>query len=181
MVRRVSVERRIVVVGSGPPGATAVHVLANAGMDVTLLEAGSARSALGLTVRIGGFTVAKLRRPLRLRTSAVAMTADQRAELYEDLSPGGLTNHWSCAVPRFSREDFRDAERAGAEFAGPVGYDALAPFYDRVEPLLHIAGDSRDTLNVPAGRLRTVWKLGKDWTNVSAEAKGQGREVLAVP
>src|ERR1041385_2993107 len=163
MVRRVSVERRIVVVGSGPPGATAVHVLANAGMDVTLLEAGSARSALGLTVRIGGFTVAKLRRPLRLRTSAVAMTADQRAELYEDLSPGGLTNHWSCAVPRFSREDFRDAERAGEEFRWPIGYEDLERWYDQVEPLLHIAGDTIDATHVPAGRVRAVWKLGGDW------------------
>lgn len=150
-------------------------------MDVTILEAGSARSAIGLTVRIGGFTVARLRRPLRLRTTGVSMTANGEIELYEDLSPGGLTNHWSCAVPRFSPEDFEDAARAGEEFEWPIRYDDLAPYYDRVEPLLHVAGDTLDTVHVPAGRVRSVWKLAEDWAAIAAEAGRQGRSVLAVP
>jgi choline dehydrogenase-like flavoprotein len=174
-------DKRVIVVGSGPPGSTAALFLANAGLNVTLLEAGSERSAFGLTVRVGGFTVAKWRRPLKLRRDGVSMAADQKAELYEDLSPGGLTNHWSCAVPRFSAEDFHDAERAGQEFAWPIAYDDLAPFYDRVEPLLHVAGDSLDTVHVPAGRVRRVWKLREDWTPIATEAKKQGRDVLAVP
>ncbi len=96
-------DQRIVVVGSGPPGATAAAFLANAGMNVTLVEAGSATSALGLTVRVKGLTIAKVRRPLRQRTQGVNKSANRDVEFYEDLSPGGLTNHWSCAVPRFSR------------------------------------------------------------------------------
>src|SRR5689334_10492741 len=119
----------VVVVGSGPPGAAAVHFLAQRGVDVMLLEAGSRRSALGLTVRVRGFTVAKWRRPLLRRSEGIVMTGDEATEFDEDISPGGLTNHWSCAVPRFSREDFRDAERAGEEFRWPVGYDDLEPWY----------------------------------------------------
>lgn len=181
MFGRVSDDQRVIIVGSGPPGATAAVFLANAGVKVTLLEAGPARAALGLTVRVGGFTVAKWRRPLRLRTDGVSMTADPNAELHEDLSPGGLTNHWSCAVPRFSPEDFRDAERAGEAYAWPIGYGDLAPYYDRVEPMLHIAGDSADTRHVPAGRVRSVWKLGKDWAPIADIARERGRDVLAVP
>lgn len=181
MVRRVPDESSVVVVGSGPPGSAAVHFLAQRGVDVTLLEAGSSRSALGLTVRVRGFTVAKWRRPLLRRSDGVQMTGDDSTEFDEDISPGGLTNHWSCAVPRFSREDFRDAERAGEEFRWPVGYDDVEPWYDRVEPLLHVAGDGAGFLHVPAGRVRTVWKLRQDWSAIAAEAERQGRNVLAIP
>jgi choline dehydrogenase-like flavoprotein len=177
----VSDENRVVVIGSGPPGSAAVHFLANSGVDVTVLEAGSRLSALGLTVRVRGFTVAKWRRPLLRRTEGVVLTGDETTEFDEDISPGGLTNHWSCAVPRFSREDFRDADRAGEEFRWPLGYDDLEPWYERVEPLLHVAGDGADALHVPAGRVRTVWKLGPDWSVIASEAERQGRNVLAIP
>jgi choline dehydrogenase-like flavoprotein len=181
MVRRVSGESTVVVIGSGPPGSAAVHFLAMNGISVMVLEAGSRRSALGLTVRVRGFTVAKWRRPLLRRTAGVVLTGDETTEFDEDISPGGLTNHWSCAVPRFSPEDFRDADRAGEEFRWPIGYDDLEPWYDQVEPLLHVAGDAVDTMHVPAGRVRTVWKLRPDWSVIVSEAERQGRNVLAIP
>ena len=53
---------------------------------------------------------------------------------------------------RFSREDFEDAASAGAAYAWPIGYDDLAPWYGRVEPLLHIAGPSVDAPQLPAGK-----------------------------
>jgi len=49
---------------------------------------------------------------------------DPAAVLFEELAPGGLSNHWSCAVPRFAPDDFRDAERAGqayGENGSPAG------------------------------------------------------------
>ncbi len=95
--------------------------LRRAGIEVLLLEAGSERSALGLTLRIRGLTVAKSRGALRQRAN-VTRTADPDAMLFEELSPGGLSNHWSCAVPRFSEEDFADAVRAGEESTWPIGY-----------------------------------------------------------
>jgi choline dehydrogenase-like flavoprotein len=125
--------------------------------------------------------LAKWRRPLLQRSSDVRVTGDDTTEIHEDIAPGGLTNHWSCAVPRFSREDFRDAERAGEEFRWPIGYEDLERWYDQVEPLLHIAGDTIDATHVPAGRVRAVWKLGRDWSAIATEAERQGRNVLAVP
>jgi choline dehydrogenase-like flavoprotein len=173
-------DRRVCVVGSGPAGAAAAAFLGKAGIETTLLDAGSERSAFGITLRVAGFTVAKWRRPLGHRPG-VTMTGDPRAKVYEDLSPGGLTNHWSCAVPRFSQEDFADAERAGEAFAWPVGYDDLAPYYDRVEPLLHIAGAAAATTQVPAGRVKKSWDLPADWNKVCVEARAFGREVMPLP
>lgn len=180
LTRDVHDDRRVVVIGSGPPGATAARFLAHAGIEVTLLEAGSARAARGLTLKVHGLTVARWHRPLRLRTDAITMTADPTAELWEELSPGGLTNHWSGAVPRFSPDDFRDAQRAGEAYDWPITYDDLAHWYERVEPLLHIAGGAADRPHVPAGRVRHVWRLRPDWTDVAAHAERAGRSVLPI-
>jgi choline dehydrogenase-like flavoprotein len=138
----VAEDRRVVVIGSGPPGAAAAVFLRRAGLDVLLLEAGSEESARGLTVRVGGFTVLKSRRPLKQR-EGFRSTADPNAEISEDIAPGGLTNHWSCAVPRFAPEDFADAKRGGEAYVWPIEYEDIASWYDRVEPLLCIAGSPR--------------------------------------
>jgi len=175
-------DRRVAVIGSGPAGATAAKVLSEAGIDVTLLEAGSERSSRGLTARVAGVTVMKLRQPpLKPRSEGISATADSSAEMYEELSPGGLTNYWSCAVPRFSKEDFEDAARAGEAFAWPIGYDDLVPWYERVEPLLHIAGTNVDAPQLPAGKVRRAWELARDWRPIAEEAQRDGRAVLPLP
>ncbi len=125
-------------------------------------------------------TVAKRRRKLEQRRDVVR-TGSQDAVLNEDLSPGGLSNHWSCAVPRFSHEDFEDAARAGEAFAWPLGYDELAPWYDRVEPFLHIAGTTRGVAPLPAGKVRDPRELHPDWQPVVDAAEQAGRAVVAMP
>jgi choline dehydrogenase-like flavoprotein len=170
----------VVVIGSGPPGAAAAVFLNRAGADVLLLEGGSEKRASGLTVRVAGFTVLKSRRPL-LQRDGFAATADPKAELFEDLAPGGLTNHWSCAVPRFSPEDFADAERAGEEFAWPIDYNDLAPWYDQVEPMLHIAGGDVGCLHLPAGKVRRSRRLGADWAPLETSARESGRDWTPMP
>ena len=168
------------MVGSGPPGAAAALFLCRAGADVLLLDAGSARSALGLTVRVHGFTVLKMRRPLRERKDFRA-TSDPKARLFEDLAPGGLTNHWSCAVPRFSPEDFADADRAGEPYSWPIGYADIAPWYDQVEPLLRIAGTAHTHAQLPAGSVRLARQLAADWGPVADEARRCDRTIAPMP
>jgi choline dehydrogenase-like flavoprotein len=173
-------DKRVVVIGSGPPGAVAALFLCRAGANVLLLDAGSERAALGLTVRIQGFTVLKVRRPLRRRED-VRATSDPKATLFEELAPGGLTNHWSCAVPRFSPEDFADAERAGEPYAWPIGYEDIAPWYDKVEPLLRIAGTANNHAQLPAGNVRRARELGADWGAVADEARRCDRTIAPMP
>lgn len=149
-------------------------------MDVLVLEAGPERSELGLTLRLRGMTVAKHRRALQQRPG-VARTLDQSAQLNEELAPGGLSNHWSCAVPRFSDDDFRDAERAGEEWKWPLGYADLAPWYDRVEPLLHIAGPTSSVPQLPAGKVRDARRLDSDWQAMVSFAEREGRSIVPMP
>jgi choline dehydrogenase-like flavoprotein len=154
--------------------------LARAGANVLLLEAGPNRTPLGLTVRVRGLTVLKWRRRLRER-AGVTKSADPSAMLFEELGPGGLSNHWSCAVPRFAPEDFADAERAGEAFRWPIGYDDLAPWYDRVEPLLHIAGAAHGTEQLPGGNVRHARELRDDWAPMVESAREAGRTIAPMP
>jgi len=108
-------------------------------------------------------------------------TLDESAQVNEELSPGGLSNHWSCAVPRFSEEDFLDAERAGEEWKWPLSYADLAPWYDRVEPLLHIAGPTHSVAQLPAGKVRDARQLDSDWQAMVASAERAGRSIVPMP
>lgn len=170
----------VVVIGSGPAGASAALFLSQAGFQPLVLEAGSARESLGFTARIRGITVAKQKPPLGRRADLVA-TSDPRAVLFESLAPGGLSNHWACAVPRFSRDDFADAKRAGAAYTWPIGYSDLVPWYEKVEPLLHVAGSTEDVANLPAGITRSPSRLGADWDFVARLAAAGGRDVVPMP
>jgi choline dehydrogenase-like flavoprotein len=176
----VNESRRVIVVGSGPAGAAAALFLCRAGVEVLLLEAGSKGSELGLTARVRGLTVFRKSRPLGQRRDFTA-TQDTAAELFEELAPGGLTNHWSCAVPRFSAEDFADAERAGEPYKWPITYDDIAPWYDKVEPLLKIAGGSTSSIHLPAGTVRRTRELSPDWTRMADAAGRVGRSIAPTP
>jgi choline dehydrogenase-like flavoprotein len=173
-------ERRVIVVGSGPPGAAAALFLSRAGADVLMLEAGSPRGARGLSVYVRGFTVLKYRRPLKQNATFTA-SADPEAELYEEIAPGGLTNHWSCAVPRFSNEDFADAKRAGEATEWPITYDDLAPWYDQIEPLLRIAGGAVDHAQLPLGKVRKVRPVPAGWSAMADESRRLGRTLAPMP
>lgn len=173
-------DNRVVVIGSGPPGATAALFLARAGLEVLLLEAGLQAGSKGLTFRVSGLTLAKRKGELRQR-EGVRRTGDPNAQLFEELAPGGLSNHWSCAVPRFSAEDFEDAARGGEDHTWPVSYAELAPWYDQVEPLLHVAGPLRGSVQLPAPRVRHARELAEDWAPLAELATKAGRSLLPMP
>ena len=174
-------ENGVVVIGSGPAGAAATLALIDQGVNVTLVEAGRPKSALGLTARVAGITMARIHRPLNPRQDGVTITGDAGTVLYEDVAPGGLTNHWSCAVPRFSSDDFEDSRRAGEKFAWPVDYVDLVPWYDWVEPKLCISGCERDAPQLPAGKVTDARMLASTWRRIADDAEAVGQGVVPVP
>jgi len=171
---------RVVVIGSGPAGATAALFLSRAGLEPLVLEAGSGKANLGLTARVRGVTLAKVKPPLGERPDLVR-TGDPTAQLFESLAPGGLSNHWACAVPRFAQDDFDDAARGGAAYTWPVSYQDLVSSYEQVEPLMCIAGSDRDVPRLPAGRVSRVQGLGPEWDGVVGAAAKRGRDVVSMP
>lgn len=53
---------------------------------------------------------------------------------------GGGSNCWWGNVPRFLPADFETRTRFGVGNDWPIGYDDLAPYYDRVEAMMSISG-----------------------------------------
>ncbi len=53
---------------------------------------------------------------------------------------GGNSNFWWGDTPRFHPDDFRLQSRFGVGMDWPFGYDDLAPYCERAETLMEIAG-----------------------------------------
>ena len=173
--------RRVVLIGTGPAGAAAAVTLHRAKIALTVLEAGSESAPRGLTVRSPGLTLA------HRRSSKLEYPPDSRAEpdgpphWFFDMSPGGLTNHWSCAVPRFAPPDFTDGDRLGEAWRWPICYDDLHADYPEMERLLHVGGCGEDAPNQPGNEVRHRLKLAKDWSGLIAQASARGHGLVALP
>ena len=158
----------VVIIGSGPGGCAAAHVLTQAGKNVLVLEAGN-NYFLGLDDPAPGMPVPlfandelkasargfgkqdPLIEPRTLRTRA-----DVPALANEDVNTlgrtvGGAWIHADCKIPRFNEIDFRlasalsDAGRVfdGANFADwPLSYAELEPHYALAESLSGASGSS---------------------------------------
>jgi choline dehydrogenase-like flavoprotein len=169
-------ERRIVVIGTGPAGATAAWVLHRAGLPVTVLEAGDEASASGLMVRVPGMTVFRSRRALHEATTDEIKS--DGPTWYFDVAPGGLSNQWTCAVPRFSPQDF---DEAGEAHRWPLKYDDLLRYYPLMEEVLQIAGAGEDAPQVPGGVVSERLRLAPDWDGVASAARARGQGVIPLP
>jgi len=173
-------DRRVVVIGSGPCGAIAAYMLVRCGIPVTLLESGM-HVPSAVRVRAMGKTL--YRRWPRASTRSTAYVASHDAETlwFEALAPGGLSNYWTGAVPRFAPEDFTEGERLHERYRWPVGYDDLAPFYERVEQLLVVEGGSQCVPNLPASAVAHACHLPRDWAPVAAAAAKFGHGLTPTP
>ena len=171
-------DRRVIVIGSGPAGAMAAHELVRAGIPTLLLESGVALPK-GLLIRLNGRNL--FRRMMDLgQDSTVAPTGDERTILSAHYGPGGMSNQWTGAVPRFSSADFTEGGRLHEKYVWPVSYDELAPFYEISERVMRITADPRAVQNLPPGHCDFRGKLPMDWAPVErcAAARGQGFTTL---
>jgi choline dehydrogenase-like flavoprotein len=173
-------DRQVVVIGTGPCGAAAAWALHRAGIAFTVLEAGTEDSANGLTVRAPGLTLLRKRRDLVAHENPGANETDCR-KWYSELSAGGLSNHWTCAVPRFSQADFDDGARLDEKHQWPVSYAELENHYGEMERLLCIAGSGEDVATLPAGEVSHRLRLAPDWDGIVRQAMSRGHGVTALP
>jgi choline dehydrogenase-like flavoprotein len=163
------VDKSVVVIGSGAGGSVAAWTLAEAGFDVVILEKGRSffrglDDPAGLALPLfGGDEIRNARgfpgtdalaEPRTFRSPAHA-AAGLGATFTGDVNllpgtVGGGTTHWDAKTPRFWKLDLALRERLGpVEGADvvdwPFGYDALAPYYDRVEQVMGVAGSLEET------------------------------------
>ncbi|MCB8942338.1 MAG: GMC family oxidoreductase [Ardenticatenaceae bacterium] len=171
--------QRVIVIGSGPSGAIAAHELLQKGIPVTMLESGQSHPE-GLLVRIKGRNVYR-RKPNRMKEGDRHIAAgDAQTKWFYNLSPGGLSNDWTGAVPRFAPEDFYEGERLHECYRWPLDYEDLVPYYEKAEQLLDVTATPKAVPNLPVGKHKWSHFLPKDWKGVAnyVEKRGQGLTVL---
>ena len=70
---------------------------------------------------------------------------------------GGRANHWARHALRNGPYDFKPYSRDGLGFDWPIGYEDVAPYYDKVEMLIGVYGSNdgfENTPNSPEGVLQ---------------------------
>lgn len=169
----------IVVIGSGPSGAMAAHELVRAGAMVTMLEAGSDEPG-GLLVRAAGRNLFRLMPPVERDDQFVA-TGNLATAWGRTLRPGGLSNQWTSAVPRFDPGDFSEGERIDKRYRWPIDYRDLSAHYERAERLLRISADRVDVAQLPAGLCDHLRSLAPDWRTVASVAARRGQGLTVMP
>ena len=153
---------KAIVIGSGAGGSFAAMELAKAGWDITIFEKGPnhfsnlagpgpfgtvfANDSLAMLQRYFAEPDPEIfPRSWRPDSSAPAQYAGSVDELPQVV--GGGTVHWDAKVPRFWDIDFQQRSALGpfpgADVADwPFTYDDLAPYYDEVEQLIGVQGDT---------------------------------------
>lgn len=172
-------DRRVIVVGSGPAGAMAAYMLVRAGIPTLMLESGL-ELPKGILVRLKGRNLIRRRQPLGVDPS-VAATKDPRTRFFAHYGPGGMTNQWTGAVPRFCPQDFTEGQRLHAKYVWPITYQELAPYYEIAERQLRITASPIDVPCLPAGYCEFQLSLPKDWARLKKPAARFGQGFAPMP
>jgi choline dehydrogenase-like flavoprotein len=158
----------VIVVGSGAGGGMASKILAESGLNVAVVEAGpmfdptndDQRTQLRWpweSPRRGASSV----RPFGDFDSAYGgweidgepYTRKDGTEFdwFRSRMVGGRTNHWGRISLRFGPRDFKRKDIDGLGSNWPIGYEDVAPYYDKVDKLIGIFGTKENFPNEPNG------------------------------
>ncbi len=141
----------VIIIGSGAGGGTMAWALAPTGARILLLERGG---FVPQEEENWSPTAVWKQRRYRQTERWVDDTGLHREFLpYTHYGVGGNTKFWGSALFRFRREDFAETTHAdGVSPAWPIGYETLAPYYDRAEQLYQVHGQQgADPTDPPRG------------------------------
>lgn len=159
----------VIVVGSGAAGGQTAYTLAMDGVKVLMLEAGRNYDIAAETPMFQTYADAPLRgagtpdKPFGFYDATIDGGWEVPGEPYTNASDadgakfewwrarmlGGRTNHWGRIALRNGPYDFKPFTRDGLGFDWPIGYDDLAPYYDKVEMLIGVYGSNEGLENTP--------------------------------
>lgn len=158
-----------VVIGSGAGGGMAAKVLAERGLHVAVVEAGpffdpknpeqmtqlkwpyeSPRRGASTKFRhFGEFDMAY--GGWELDGEPYTQKDGSEFRWFRSRMLGGRTNHWGRISLRFGPKDFKRKSIDGLGEDWPIGYDDVAPYYDKVDKLVGVFGTKEGILNEPDG------------------------------
>jgi choline dehydrogenase-like flavoprotein len=175
-----STDTDVCIVGAGAGGAVAAWALARRGVRVLLLERGPRFAASDYETHspdweirpspLDAFCDAPDQRSYesapgqlldpqyrhlssRSPTAFAAPAPGRRRSFYysRSLGVGGSTLHYQAEAHRFPDHALRMRRERGVAADWPLGPGELAPFYQRVEELLQVAGDPANPFKAPRG------------------------------
>jgi choline dehydrogenase-like flavoprotein len=159
----------VIVVGSGAAGGQSAYTLCMEGAKVLMLEAGRNYSpetetpmfrtpdlaplgAVGTPDKPFGFFDATVDGGWKVPGEPYVRASEDAAgrfEWWRARMLGGRTNHWGRISLRNGPYDFKPHSRDGLGFDWPIGYEDMAPYYDKVELLIGVYGSNEGLENTP--------------------------------